>query len=98
MAGFRERLTGFQKAFQARQDQRPAAGDRLEELRVGLVDLVGDGEFDRIGLFLDFIGQMRVKPSARSSGRNSLRHDKTSRRGGLISRISPLSAIGRRGS
>src|SRR5262249_4324412 len=51
---FFERLSGFEKALEAGKDCRPTAGDSLNQLRVGYIDLVDDGELDGLGLRFEF--------------------------------------------
>jgi len=54
-----ERFSCFEEALETRQDVRPSARNCLDKLRVGLIDLVDDGELDRLVLLFEFMGQAR---------------------------------------
>src|SRR6516164_541032 len=57
---FFKRLAGFEETLEARQDHRPSARNGLDELRVGFIDLVDNGELDRLRMFFELIGQARM--------------------------------------
>src|SRR5215469_16054912 len=50
-AGVRMGLAGFEQRLEARQDLRPAAGNRLDELGSIFLDRVGDAELCQFLLF-----------------------------------------------
>jgi hypothetical protein len=60
VAGCFEGFARFEQTLETGKDQRPAARNRLDELRVGFIHLVEDGELDRLSLWFEFIGQARI--------------------------------------
>ena len=91
-AGFRQRFAGFEETLEACQESRPAARNGLDELRVGLVDLMEDGELDRLARFFEFIGQARIAFGVQLGFEFIAPREDELACGGSISRISPLSA------
>src|ERR1700683_1907096 len=56
----RQRFAGVQQALQARQNEGPAAGYGVDELRAVPVHLVGDGQFHRVTVRFELEGRARI--------------------------------------
>src|SRR5262245_33952078 len=57
---FFERLSGFEKALEAGQNQRPAVRRHADQFRIGLVDLLDERELDRFLLLFKLVSDTRV--------------------------------------
>ena len=55
--GLFQRFAGFEETLETCEDLRPSTRNGFDELRVRFVDLVDDGELDRLALLFEFIGQ-----------------------------------------
>src|SRR5262249_3205675 len=60
MAGFGEGFAGFEEALEVGEDVRPPVRHHADQLRVGLVDFVNDGEFDRFPHRFEFVGETGI--------------------------------------